>query len=231
LREGFDGMASFFYLTLDTLAPQNITVLINDGAPYTASRTVTLAIETNDIDTTGYSMKIWGIDGVATESEAEWEAYAPLKAVNLPDGNGPKTVYVSVRDAVWNQAPTVFASIMLNTAIPVVTASSPDVPAISTVPGKDAATFSFVVNEPFIAYSVRVVPEIMSLHTDGVQIPTTNGSTNMSGTGAFAANTEIVSTINGADLYLASNENGEKIIGVYAQNTYGLWSVGWGEAE
>lgn len=57
-------MASFFKLVLDTLAPSGVSLSINSGAEYTTSRNVTLAIGTSDSDTTGYQMKIWGIDGI-----------------------------------------------------------------------------------------------------------------------------------------------------------------------
>ena len=37
-------MASYFNLTLDTLAPDGLTLSINDGALYTTSATVTLRL-------------------------------------------------------------------------------------------------------------------------------------------------------------------------------------------
>ena len=49
-------MASFFNLTLDTLAPQGVEVKINNGAIYTSNKVVNLSISCSDENTTGYSM-------------------------------------------------------------------------------------------------------------------------------------------------------------------------------
>lgn len=65
-------MASYFYLTLDTLAPSGITLKINNGATYTTTETVTLSIGCSDASTIGYQMKIWGIKDVTNESDATW---------------------------------------------------------------------------------------------------------------------------------------------------------------
>lgn len=124
-------MAAFFNLTLDTLAPQGVTLKINAGAIYTAKKAVTLAIGCSDASTAGYSMKIWGsIVGAATEADAKWENFSNTKAVTLTDGDGLKTVYIKVRDNVWNEAEPVSATITLNTAIPVITIVGPDVSII-----------------------------------------------------------------------------------------------------
>ena len=61
-------MASYFNLTLDTTAPSGLTLQINDGALYATSTAVKLTIGVSDEQTTGYQMKIWGIDGVAEEA-------------------------------------------------------------------------------------------------------------------------------------------------------------------
>ena len=217
--------SSFFNLTLDTLAPSGATLAINGGASYTTSASVALAIGLSDTPTTGYTMKIWGIAGAETEGEATWEAFANSKSVNLPAGDGLKTVYVAVRDNVHNEAAPVSSSITLDTAVPVVTISGPDVDVISKVPGKDTAAFSFVVDKPFTEYTVRVVPATTSLHTAGTQIPMTGGSTNLSGVGDFPAATAINGTITGADLDSVSSGDGEKIIKIFAKDDAGNWSV------
>jgi len=49
-------MASYFNLTLDTLAPSITAFSINNGAAVTTSRNVTLNITAGDAT----SMKIWG---------------------------------------------------------------------------------------------------------------------------------------------------------------------------
>lgn len=91
-------MANYFNLTLDTTAPSGVSLSINSGAEYTTSASVSLAIACSDTDKTGYQMKIWGIAGKATENDATWETFASSKTVDLPTGDGLKTVYVKIRD-------------------------------------------------------------------------------------------------------------------------------------
>lgn len=218
-------MASFFKLTLDTLAPAGVTLQINSGAQYTTSRNVTLAIGTDDSDRTGYQMKIWGIDGVASESAASWETFAATKSVTLPDGDGLKTVYVKIRDDVYNESSAVSAQITLNTVVPSVTITGPDVSRISKTSPKNVCSFSFVCDVDFVEYKVKVVPSTSSLQDAGVQIGTSGGSTNMSGTGTYSADTPISCKIYGSDLESASSGDGEKVIKVFVKNSAGTWSV------
>lgn len=219
-------MASFFNLILDTLAPSGVTLSINGGAQYTTTEEVLLAIGTSDSDTTGYQMKIWGINGVSSESAASWETFTKSKSVTLATGDGLKTVYIKIRDDVYNESSTVSAQITLNTAVPSVTVTGADVTKISKVAPKNVATFSFVSDVDFAEYKVKVVPATASLQDAGVQIGTTNGSTNMSGSaGGYKANTSITCKIYGADLETASSGDGNKIIKVFVKNNAGTWSV------
>ena len=118
-------MASYFNLTLDTTAPSGLTLQINDGALYATSTAVKLTIGVSDEQTTGYQMKIWGIDGVAEEESASWETFATSKSVNLTSGDGLKTVHIKVRDDVGNESAEVTDDITLNTTVPVVTVTGP----------------------------------------------------------------------------------------------------------
>ena len=70
-----------------------------------------------------------------------------------------------------------------------------------------------------------VVPSVSSEHTAGTQIPTTGGSTNMSGNTQTAASTAVNCTIYGADLETASSGDGTKIIKVFAKDLNGNWST------
>ena len=219
-------MASFFNLILDTLAPSGVTLKINNGAQYTTTREVTLNIGTNDSDTVGYQMKIWGIDGVDTESAASWETFSTSKTVTLSDTDGLKKVYVKIRDDVYNESSSVSATITLNTTIPSVTITGPDVSKISKISPKNVATFSFVSDVDFEEYKVKGVPSASSLNDAGTLIGTTNGSTNMTGTsGGYKADTAIQCKINGADLEAASSGDGDKIIKVFVKNAAGTWSA------
>lgn len=221
-------MAAFFNLTLDTLAPQGVTLKINAGAIYTANKAVTLAIGCSDASTVGYSMKIWGsIVGAAAEKDAKWENFSATKAVTLTDGDGLKTIYVKVRDNVWNEAEPVSATITLNTSIPVVAIVGPDVSIISEVVGKNTAKFNFTSNAIFDEYKVGVVPANNSSVADVTVIGTTGGSANTSGSeGNYPADTNIEVTINGTDFKTAAGgADGTYIIKVFVKNQAGTWSA------
>lgn len=226
-------MASHFVLTLDTAAPAGVSVVINNNDLYTSQQLVNLAITCTDADTTGYQMLIWGsVDTAfdtnikATEATSSWMSFATTKQIKLSSGDGLKTIYLRVRDDVLNVSAQVSDTITLNTAIPVVTISAgPDVARISKQPGRDAAAFSFQSDVAFLEYMVRVVPATNSAYTAGTLIGTANGSTNMSGTGTFSANTNINSTIKGADLGAASAGDGNKIIKVFVKSQSGIWST------
>lgn len=218
-------MASYFNLTLDTLAPQGLTIKLNNGSQYTTNKTVQLAVNVTDESADGYQMKVWGINGVANESDATWETLANIKNVTLSTGDGLKTVYVKVRDDVYNETAAASTTITLDTSVPAVTIIGPDVSKISKTSPKDVATFSFTSNTAFTEYKIKVVPSNSSLHDAGVQIGTANGSTNMSATGTFKASTAISCKVYGKDLEAASSGDGEKIIKVFVKNTVGTWSV------
>lgn len=215
-------MASYFNLTLDTLAPSITAFTINSGAAVTTSRNVTLQITAPE----AASMKIWGIDGVASEAAASWETFASTKSVTLTSGDGTKTVYIKVRDSVYNESAASSDTITLSTAIPTITITGPDVSVISEQSGKNVATFSFSSSMALKAWTVRLVPSNASAHDAGTQIPTTGGSTNMSGT-TLAANTSKECKIYGADLSSAAGgTDGTYIIKVFGQaSANDLWSA------
>lgn len=223
-------MASFFNLTLDTLAPEGLALLINDDAVYTTEQSVTLSITVEDEATTGYQMKIWGIDGVESEEDASWETYTDTKIVTLPEGDGLKTVYVKVRDDVGNETAAVSDNITLDTVVPTVSITGPDKSKISKITGYNLAVINFMSNVAFKAYKVCVVPATSSTQNSGTVIETTNGSINTSGEkeggeDIYPADTNIEVTISGADLEAASSGDGIKIVKVFVQNDAGTWSV------
>jgi hypothetical protein len=59
--------------------------------------------------------------------------------------------------------------------------------------------------------------------TAGTQIPTTGGSTNVSG-GAVNAATTVTTNIDGADLQTAGAE-GDNVVKIFVQDDAGNWSV------
>lgn len=218
-------MASYFNLTLDTLAPQGLTIKLNNGSQYTTSKSVTLSIALTDASTAGYQMKVWGINGAELESDASWETFATSKSITLLNNDGLKTVYVKVRDDVCNETAAASATITLDTSVPAVTIIGPDVSRISKTAPKNVATFSFTSDVAFTEYKIKVVPSKSSLHDAGTLIGTANGSTNMSATGTFKASTAISCKVYGKDLEAASSGDGEKIIKVFVKNAHGTWSV------
>lgn len=219
-------MASYFNLTLDTTAPGGVTLSINDGALYATSTAVTLTIATTDGVTTGYQMKVWGIDGVTDEGSASWENFSASKSVNLTSGDGLKTVYIKVRDDVGNESAQVSDTITLNTTVPVVTITGPDKSKISKVTGFNTSIINFTSDVAFEEYKVCVVPQNNSTQDAGTVIGTTNGSINTSGSdGDYPASENIQVTINGADLEAASSGDGVKIVKVFVKNAAGTWSV------
>lgn len=221
-------MASYFNLTLDTLAPQGVSLVINSGALYTANTTVNLTIGTSDKDTTGYSMKIYGsVVGAATKDDATWETYSTSKQVTMTDGDGLKTIYVVIRDSVWNESTAASATITLNTAIPVVTIVGPDVSLISEIVGKNSSKFNFTSDQVFDEYKVGVVPAATSLQKDCTIIGTIGGSVNTSGSeGDYPAETNIETTIIGTDYKTAvGGADGTYIVKVFVKNKAGTWST------
>lgn len=220
-------MASFFNLTLDTTAPSGLIVKLNEDAEYATSREVTLTISISDEDTSGYQMKVWGIDGVESENNASWENFSKTKTITLTDGDGLKTVYVKVRDDVWNESNAASDTITLNTAVPVVTVTAPDISKISKVEGKNVSSFTFICDADIIEWKVMVVEQISALENTGTnkQIPTTGGSTNMTGSEETTASTPVSCTIYGSDLESASSGDGVKIVKVFVKSKAGIWSV------
>lgn len=215
-------MASYFNLTLDTTAPSGGSITL---ASLTNTRTITATISA----TGATQMKIYGDVGTGStataEASASWETYAESKSIQLTSGDGAKTVKIKFRDSVGDESAEASATVSLDTTAAVVTITGPDVSTISKVDGYDEAAFSFSADGAFVEYKVCVVTSASSLHSAGTVIGTTNGSTNMSATGTFAASTAISCTINGADLEAASSGDGAKIIKVFVKDSAGNWSV------
>lgn len=220
-------MASFFNLTLDTLSPSGLSVQINGGAQYATSRDAKISISLSDESTVGYQMKVWGIDGVESENAASWETFSSEKQVTLTEEDGLKTIYVKVRDDVWNESSVASDTITLDTTVPVVTITGPDVSKISKSSQKNVSSFTFMADVTITEWKVMVVQSESALHDTGtnVQIPDEGGSANMKGSEQTAASTLVSCTIYGADLESASAGDGTKIVKVFVKSEAGIWSV------
>jgi hypothetical protein len=213
---------SNFILTLDTTPPQDVVILLDDGAATTANDLVNVKVSTSDVDTTGYQMKVW--DDSIDESIAVWEAYQPSRGYNVPGGDGLKTYYAKLRDDVGNESPASSDTIEYNTAAPTITITAdPTRTKVSKVTGWSETSFSFASNMDIDVYSVRVVPNSNSSHLEGTEIGTAFGSLRTSG-GPMVTNVPMAVILNGADVEAASPGDGDKVVKVFGKTATGLWS-------
>ncbi|RLF42303.1 MAG: hypothetical protein DRN12_00720 [Thermoplasmata archaeon] len=105
-------------ITLDTIAPSDLSISINNGASYTNNITVTLTLSAN-----GGPVYNW-----LSNNGINWNRYqySTTQTWNLSNGEGLKTVYYKARDSAGNNATAVTATITLDTTSPTpVTLSSP----------------------------------------------------------------------------------------------------------
>ena len=101
----------------DILAPVSCSIIINSGAVYATSPTVTLALSASDTPSgmgVGAQMQ-FSDDGVNYSAP---EAYAISKSYSLPGGDGLKTVYVQYKDVAGNWSAPVSDTITLDTDPP-----------------------------------------------------------------------------------------------------------------
>ena len=93
-------------LKIDKSAPTG-SVIINDGASSTRSRSVTLTLDATD-PSPGSGVSQMRISNTESGlSSATWEAYSTTKAWTLSSGKGTKTVYVQYRDGAGNPSAVV----------------------------------------------------------------------------------------------------------------------------
>lgn len=221
-------MPGTFQLTLDTTGPGGLTLVLDTGNPaWSTDFVVDALIGTSDPDTTDYQVKLWGdIVGVPDEATAVWQNYAASIPVTLTPGDGAKTVYMRMRDDVWNaSAGTATDTIAVDTTAPVITITAgPDRARISKVAGRNVSVISWKPDSDIQAYKVKVVPDISSLENAGTQIPAAGGSVNVTG-GAVAADVVVTTEIYGADLEAADAGDGSKQVKIFGRDLAGNWSV------
>lgn len=223
-------MANYVNLTLDTTAPSTPTIQVNGTALYTSSDLVTLT--TSVADGTAFQMKVWGSVDPAnnaniqtTEVASQWFTFAASTQVKVSAAEGLKTIYVKVRDDVYNETGQATDTITLDTSIPVVSIVSDGITKISKIAGKNIATFSFSVDSDFVEYKVKVVTSTGAGESTGTQLVTTGGSTGVAGTGTWTPTSNLDVQITGADLQTASAGDAVKIIKVFVKDASGKWSA------
>lgn len=226
-------MAASVTITLDTTGPQSPDITIDGGAAASTDRDVSAAITTSDPDTTGYQVKIWGdVDESHNaniqedEGDSAWITLASPHTVRVSTGDGVKTLHCKIRDSVHNVSAEDTDTINLDMTAPVVTANAPSPALISKQATKDTSTFTWSADAQFEEFKIKVVSNAGDGHTSGVQIPTTAGSTDMSGAaGSYPASTNRTASIKGTDLETASATDGAKIVKVFVKDAAGNWSV------
>lgn len=228
-------MSDSFTIVLDTVPPAAPFLLINGGAVVTGDSLVEVRLTTVDYQSGAADvddMKIWGdVDPLhdanikASEGASSWQPYQEYVDCKLSNGTATKTVYARLRDDVGNETIAFSDQIVFDTVRPIVGIVTGVTNAkISKVAGFDTAVFSWQCNHPFVEYVVRAVASEGSPYNSGIPIPTLAGSTNVTATGSFPADTPITTTINGADLEAASPGNTLKVIKVFARDSSGSWS-------
>ena len=237
-------MSSYINLTLDTIAPSGLSVLLNSGASHTAVTAVKLNVTCGDADTTGYQMKIWGTAEAPTESDASWETFVSEKTITLPTGDGTKTVYIKIRDDVWNESVAVSDTIILRTVVPVVDLSNVTLSRLSEKEGKNITTFRAAIGG-----DINAVNELRLAIVENINA-TVNDETNkflVFSAGETANGSKVKDyeqkiidindcsviigdyvyfTLTSADILALSPGDGVKIIKVFAKDSEtGSWSV------
>ena len=234
-------MSAYINLTLDTIGPSGVTVKINGDETKATSTAAQLTISCADTDLTGYQMKIWGTASAPTESEAVWETYQPTKNITLTDGDGVKTVYVKLRDDVWNESATASDTISIYLKLPSIIDITVDRAKISLVEGKDNCAVVFGYDEDISEIKVMLVEDINAAHNNvtNVSIPTTHGSgidacgalvtkgkSHLEAVKNIEANNDTCAVIYGADIAAVSPGDGVKIVKVFVKSALsGNWSI------
>lgn len=248
-------MSSYVSVTLDTTGPKGVSVCINGDEQRTTDTQLTLEILCSDSDTTNYQMKIWSdVMEFTTEESAQWEDYSREKIITFYNEvleSKTVTVYVKLRDDVWNESEIASDSIDVYTQTPTVTITVVSRAKISKIPATEydsAADRLFPRNTSLIGFTVdrdcddlmiMVVEDINASYDDpsNVLIPT-NGSSNIQNadseilTGSDGMqitsvyeNGQYRAYIKGDDLEAASPVDGVKIIKIFAHEADGSWSI------
>lgn len=234
-------MANYIYITLDTAAPGGVAAEAKGGGD-TASRIIPISISCSDQDKTGYEMKIWGTAEAINEEDANWEPFSETKTVTLADGDGLKTIYVKVRDDVYNESPEASCTVTLFTNVPSVSVSA-SLSKISKIPGKDTTVITCVPDDDVTAFKMVAADSADALYNDksNISICTAGGSffktddfPEITASGSLeyhgeetvcAAGNSIIFTLKAEDIENASPGDGAKLLKVFVKSAHsGKWS-------
>ena len=104
----------FDTIILDTTAPENLSIVINDNVQYSNSKEIILELSATDV-TSGISAMSFSTNLITW---TPWEPYTVSKTMTFPSGDGEKVIYFRVKDIVDNIAEPVFDSIIVDTKPP-----------------------------------------------------------------------------------------------------------------
>lgn len=235
-------MANHVNLELDTLGPQGVQMVVNDGEAVTTINAAYVKLTCSDADTTGYQIKVWGTMQAPTEEDASWHNYTgSTHTYVVSSSNGVKTVYGKIRDDVYNESETMSASFKVSKDKPAVKDLYIGPAKVSLIDGKNIATGSFGYSENISAAKMMIVQDVNATHDNqtNILIPTTNGSYFEYEDGEKLTADEmsfenkncdaiftILYNINARDIASVAPGDGVKIIKVFVQSAEnGLWSV------
>lgn len=151
------GLVSSAYsdsIILDTTAPTG-SIVINAGATYTTSTSVTLTLSASDT-TSGVAKMCFSNDGTYY---TPWEAYATSKAWSLTAGDGTKTVYVKYKDNAGLVSSAYSDTIILDTTAPSIIATTPSNNAVGiSLTQNIVVQFSEEINTGSVSYTCSPNP-------------------------------------------------------------------------
>lgn len=119
-----------------------------------------------------------------------------------------------------------FFNLTLDRSASAVTITDISRTTISEVEGYNSCSFKFDSDENYTDFKIMVTENSTDLHdnVNNKQIPSTNGSTNMQGTGSFLALSPQTAIIEVDDLKECVGDiDGNYIIKVFVKNEAGLW--------
>ena len=126
-------------IILDTTPPSG-SILINSGAGYTNSRSVTLTLSASD-SLSGVSRMM--IANTSSFEGSSWESYRTSRSWTLTSGDGKKTVYVRFKDGAGNVSRVYSDEIILDTNPPTTTLVDYPPETVTANTPKAVATFSW----------------------------------------------------------------------------------------
>ena len=234
-------MSNYINLTLDTLGPQNVSAILNNGEHVTTENTVRYTVTCSDSDTTDYQIKIWGTETCPDESDAEWQTFVSSGSVLVSNSNGLKTIYFKLRDDVFNESETATATITFAKERPSIQGLFVSPVKLSLMDKKNVASGGFNFSEAIDAIKIKLVSDVNASHDDpsNISIPTTNGSAMWDDLSADSYNTSTLDYeitlpnalsvgfyINAKDIASVAPGDGVKIVKFFVRSAAsGLWSI------